>query len=460
VPGSPYGNDQVKKSKSRSKSYKNNRHALSDFGLAPKDFSRNALHVANSLVEAGYEAYIVGGAVRDLLLGLHPKDFDVATSATPEQIKRVFRRSRIIGRRFQIVHVYMREELIEVTTFRAPSTLEHSKHQHADASGRLLRDNVYGTLEDDVWRRDFTVNALYYDASTQEILDFCGGLDDVKSKTLKLMGDPLTRYQEDPVRFLRAVRFKSKLGFSIEAATEDPLYSYGHLLDSVPAARLFDEILKMFIKGHGHAVLKDLLEYDLLGFLFPSSNDLIQKNELKCRQIIEQAMLNTDKRLATGKTVSPVFFFAVMLWAPSEILAEKYIASGTPKITAWAQACQEVFSAQQTYISIPKRVGIPSQNVVMMQPRFEITKGRRVLWLISQARFRAAFDLMLLRSEFELVPKSIAEWWTRIQTLSESEREELIFADSKSKKQLGATKKRSRSRKKKSPAQKLDQSGG
>ena len=204
----------TKKAKHNKKqSIKANRHKLSEFGLSHKDFSANATNVADSLVEAGYEAYIVGGAVRDLLLGLHPKDFDVATNATPEQIKRVFRRSRIIGRRFQIVHVYMRGELIEVTTFRAPSDQQNSKLQHADASGRLLRDNVYGSLEDDVWRRDFTVNALYYDSKAHEIIDFCDALDDIKNKRLTLMGDPLTRYQEDPVRILRAVRFKSKLGF-------------------------------------------------------------------------------------------------------------------------------------------------------------------------------------------------------------------------------------------------------
>ncbi|NNC98505.1 MAG: polynucleotide adenylyltransferase PcnB [Gammaproteobacteria bacterium] len=424
------------------------RYPLDKLGLKARDFSRNAVKVADSLVEAGYEAYIVGGAVRDLLLGLHPKDFDVATNATPEQIKRVFRRSRIIGRRFRIVHVYMRDELIEVTTFRAPSLHDSNKHQQADASGRLLRDNVYGSLEDDVWRRDFTVNALYYDSTNKEILDFCDALSDIRNKRLSLMGDPLTRYQEDPVRLLRAVRFKSKLGFELETNTKKPLHTHGHLLGNIPAARLFDEVLKMFIKGHGAAVYKDLREYDLFEHLFPATNPLVVSNHLHAHDVIKQAMLNTDERVAIGKNVSPVFFFAIMLWAPIEKLAGKYLQSGATAINAWTQAALEIFSAQQSVISVPRRIGIPAQNVVIMQARFQYMHGRRVFWLMQQPRFRAGYDLMLLRVQFGLEKPEVAEWWTNIQTLDRDAQEDLAYKSRSGGKKSGKRKRRRRPRKK------------
>jgi len=377
----------VNKPKAQSSAVK--RYPLSDFGIKPSEFSTNAIKVCQDLVAAGYEAYIVGGAVRDSLLGMHPKDFDVATNATPEQIKRVFRRSRIIGRRFRIVHVYMRDELIEVTTFRAPASNQHSKLQHADASGRLLRDNVYGKLEDDVWRRDFTVNALYYDTSSQEVIDYCGGMDDIKSKTIRLMGDPLTRYQEDPVRLLRAVRFKSKLGFHFDKETEQPISSHPHLLATVPAARLLDEVLKMFIKGYGAPIFSDTLHYGLFEYLFPETHAVIHQKKGKvndiAKNLIMQAMKNTDKRITIGKTVSPVFFFAVMLWPAIENLANTYIKAGDSPVNAWTHAALRLFANQQSTISIPRRIGVPAQNVLIMQPRFDKlvfgkrrTKGNKV----------------------------------------------------------------------------------
>ncbi len=419
-------------SKPKAHSSKAKCYAISKLGLKPSAFSANAVKVCQDLVAAGYEAYIVGGAVRDSLLGMSPKDFDVATSATPEQTKKVFRRSRIIGRRFRIVHVYMRNELIEVTTFRAPATKRQSNLQHADASGRLLRDNVYGKLEDDVWRRDFTVNALYYDTTKEEVIDYCGGMQDIKSKTIRLMGDPLTRYQEDPVRLLRAVRFKSKLGFTLDSETEKPVSTHPHLLSTVPAARLFDEVLKMFIKGYGEPVFADVIQYGLLEYLFPETHKAIKKNNLPAKKLIAQAMQNTDRRITIGKTVSPVFFFAVMLWPAIEDLANTYIKSGDSPVNAWTHAALRLFADQQSTISIPRRIGVPAQNVLIMQPRFENPKGRRVLWMLEQSRFRAAYDLMLLRSEFGIVEVETADWWTKLQTLDENEKEVMIFGSRKS----------------------------
>ncbi len=431
-------------SKPKAQSSKAKRYAISKLGLKPSTFSANAVKVCQELVAAGYEAYIVGGAVRDSLLGMHPKDFDVATSATPEQTKRVFRRSRIIGRRFRIVHVYMRDELIEVTTFRAPANKLQTKLQHADASGRLLRDNVYGKLEDDVWRRDFTVNALYYDTSSHEVIDYCDGMQDIKSKTIRLMGDPLTRYQEDPVRLLRAVRFKSKLGFKLDKETEQPVSTHPHLLATVPAARLFDEVLKMFIKGYGEPVFYDVLHYGLLEYLFPETDKAIKKNNLPAKKLIAQAMQNTDQRITIGKTVSPVFFFAVMLWPAIETLANTYIKSGDSPVNAWTHAALRLFADQQSTISIPRRIGVPSQNVLIMQPRFEKPKGRRVLWMLEQSRFRAAYDLMLLRSEFGIVDSETADWWTKLQTLDQGEKEVMIFGARKPGSKKSNTKKRTR----------------
>jgi len=433
-------------SKSKETKISSKRYALSELGIKPSVFSPNAVKVCQDLVSAGYQAYIVGGAVRDSLLGMHPKDFDVATNATPEQIKRVFRRSRIIGRRFRIVHVYMRDELIEVTTFRAPANNRQTKLQHADASGRLLRDNVYGKLEDDVWRRDFTVNALYYDTSSHEVIDYCEGMLDIKAKVIRLMGDPLTRYQEDPVRLLRAVRFKSKLGFGFDKDTEKPITTHPHLLATVPAARLFDEVLKMFIKGYGAPVFKDVLHYGLLEYLFPKTDAVIKADKGPAKNLITQAMLNTDKRITIGKTVSPVFFFAVMLWPGIENLANVYIKSGDAPVNAWTHAALSLFAEQQSTISIPRRIGVPAQNVLIMQSRFENPKGRRVFWLLEQQRFRAAYDLMLLRSEFGLVSDGTADWWTKLQTLEHAEKEILIFGNRRSK--SNSSKKTSKHRKK------------
>jgi poly(A) polymerase len=301
-------------------------------------------------------------------------------------------------------------------------------------------------LVDDVWRRDFTVNALYYDAVTHQVLDFCNAIEDLRNKQLKLMGDPLTRYQEDPVRLLRAIRFKAKLNFQLESETAKPLMTHGYLIGNVPAARLFDEVLKMFIKGYGKVVLDDLIEYDLLQFLFPQTDKFVKTESGYAGKIMQEAMQNTDKRIAIRKNVSPVFFFAVMLWAPIESLAGEYIETGTAPINAWTQAALEVFSAQQASINIPRRVGIPAQNVVIMQARFSHMHGRRVLWLLQQARFRAAYDLMLLRAQFGLVPKETAEWWTHIQTLNQSEKEALVF-----KKTSGKKKSRSKKRKRRKP---------
>jgi len=400
---------------------------LSKLGINANQFSANAVYVTRQLLDAGYEAYIVGGAIRDLMLGLAPKDFDVATNATPEQVKRVFRRARIIGRRFKIVHVYQGRELIEVTTFRKAATQKTQKFQEVDTSGRLLSDNVYGTLQDDVVRRDFSVNAFYYDVEKECVLDFCDGYSDIKNKTLRLLGDPLTRYQEDPVRMLRAVRFKAKLDFTYADDTQQPLTTHQHLLSSVPAARMLEECFKLFLKGHGLPCFLEMQKFGLFAELFPLTAKCLETNDYQCQQVIEQAMGNTDYRVSIDKPVSPVFLFAVLLWAPIQKIAEEYIQANEPIITAWVQASLEVFSAQQSNTSIPRRISVPSQTVVTMQPRFHLRKGRRVKWMLQQPRFRAAYDLMLLRQSAGLVDQETADWWTNIQTLNKDEQDQKIF---------------------------------
>lgn len=437
----------------------NKAYSLSELGISPQSFSANAITVTKQLVSAGYEAYIVGGAIRDLLLGLEPKDFDVATNATPEQVKRVFRRARIIGRRFKIVHIYQGRELIEVTTFRASADKKHlQKFQESDVSGRLLRDNVYGTLEDDVVRRDLTVNAFYYDVNKHMVLDYCDGLQDIKDKKIRLLGDPLTRYQEDPVRMLRAIRFKSKLGFTFAVETEKPLNTHQHLMANVPAARLLEECFKLFLKGYGRECFEQLLKYKLFGELFPQTQAMFAQNQYQCLDVIRAAMKNTDERVRIGKPVSPVFMFAVLLWAPTQKYAEESIEQGEPVITAWTQACLEAFSAQQSNVSIPRRIGIPSQSVITMQPRFALRRGRRVRWMLQQDRFRAAYDLMLLRMQVGQVDEETAQWWTDIQELDdEAQNKKMMHAKTgqaanKKKRRRGPPRKRKKKNQKKGAA--------
>ncbi|WP_157314040.1 polynucleotide adenylyltransferase PcnB [Chitinibacter sp. GC72] len=392
------------------------------YGIRRDQLHSGALKVCDRLQDAGYEAYIVGGAVRDLLLGKSPKDFDVATSATPEQVRHVFHRSRIIGRRFRIVHVpfYDRggEEIIEVTTFRG------SADSPTDASGRIIRDNVYGTLEEDASRRDFTVNALYYDPNSDEIIDFHHGAEDLEKLQLVMIGDPVKRYHEDPVRMLRATRLSAKLGLQIAADTAKPIKEHAALLENIPSARLFDEMMKLLLSGKAWDCLQALRVYGLHRPLFPLLDKLMSQKETTT--FLKQALLNTDQRLADDKPVSAGFLFAALLWHEVEAVWQKKIAAGEHKVPALVEAMNEVEAKVTKRLAIPNRYSAAMKEIWLLQPRFELRAGQKPFRLIEQPRFRAAYDFLLLRAECGLVEKELADWWTQFQASDDSTREVLI----------------------------------
>lgn len=391
-----------------------------------------ALKVLYRLHKAGYRAMLVGGGVRDLLLGLAPKDFDIATDAHPEEVKKLFSNSRLIGRRFRLAHVFFGREIIEVATFRASQVDENqsivngdSDREHND-SGRILRDNVYGQLEDDVWRRDFTVNALYYDIADFSIVDYTSAMDDINNKVLRLMGDPQTRYREDPVRMLRAIRFAAKLGFIIHPDTEQPIYELGHLLADIPPARLFDEVLKLFHCGKGVVTLQLLRKYDLLQYLFKSADDALKQGNEMFSSFIHLALESTDKRINQNKPVTPAFLFAAMLWGAVDKLSEELKQSGEPGSIAMQNASSSVLSQQVKTISIPKRFSMVARDIWQLQHRFKFRHGRRAKTLLMHRKFRAAYDFMCLRSQAGEVTDDSCEWWTRIQTLAPQDQEKIL----------------------------------
>lgn len=399
------------------------KYSLSEYGVSPKDLDRNAVNVTKRLNEAGYEAYLVGGCVRDLLLGLHPKDFDVATNAEPEQIDKLFRNCRLIGRRFRLAHIHFGRDIIEVATFRGPCDKPPTSFNKKDKTsrvlkdGRLLRDNVYGTMEEDAWRRDFTVNALYLDTRDYSIIDYVDGMKDHQKKSLVLMGDPVARYKEDPVRLLRAIRFSAKLGFTIAADTEEPIREMAPLLEDIPAARLYDEVLKLFLNKDASVVFDLLQKYQLFKALFPQTEHSLLKAKTDAPlRMISQAMRNTESRLRNEQGVAPYFLLATLLWEPIRQLTEKH---STPNTTvALHAAANEVLSKQVSRIALPRRVTTPMREVWTLQPRFLKRTGVRCIRFLDHPRFRAAYDFMLLRSEIGEVDPEIAKWWTEIQTVS------------------------------------------
>ncbi|RRJ82250.1 polynucleotide adenylyltransferase PcnB [Aestuariirhabdus litorea] len=395
--------------------------------VSRKRISDNALKVLRRLQEGGFDAFLVGGCIRDILLGHHPKDFDVATNATPEQVRGLFRNSRLIGRRFKLVHVQFGREIIEVATFRADhsaATGRKDKSRVAD-SGRILRDNVYGTIEQDAIRRDFTMNALYYTSEDFSIRDFTDGLRDIKQRKIRLIGDPTTRYQEDPVRMLRAVRFAAKLDFTIEKQTAAPIRPLAHLLGEVPAARMFDEILKLLQAGRGHRTFTLMQEYHLLEPLFPATHRALTEDSFYQR-MIESALHNTDERLRQRKPVTPAFLFAALLWGPLQACRKEIEAQGIPPIPALQQAIQVVINNQSNHTTIPKRFGIPMREIWELQDRLPRRQGKRAEQLMEHPRFRAAYDFMLLRCEAgESELKELCDWWTHYQTLEEGDRRTL-----------------------------------
>lgn len=388
-----------------------------------------ALKVLYRLHKAGYRAMLVGGGVRDLLLGHAPKDFDVATDAHPEEVRKLFSNSRLIGRRFRLAHVFFGREIIEVATFRASQDdaddIDEPDREHND-SGRILRDNVYGQIEDDVWRRDFTVNALYYDIADFSIIDYTSGMEDVKNRVLRLIGDPETRYREDPVRMLRAIRFAAKLGFSIHPESEKPIYQLGHLLADIPPARLFDEVLKLFHSGKANESLRLLRHYDLLQYLFKQTDQQLKQGDEGFVRFIELCLHSTDERINQDKPVTPAFLFAAMLWKPVSELADELVSAGEPVSIAMQNASSMVLSKQIRTISIPKRFSMVARDIWHLQHRFKNRHGRRAQGLLGHKKFRAAYDFMCIRSQAGEISDDSCEWWTRLQTLDASAQEKLL----------------------------------
>ena len=397
-------------------------------GVRRDRLSHAARTVIRRLQDEGFKAFIVGGAVRDLLLGIDPKDFDLATNATPEQVKPLFRRAFIIGRRFRLVHVHVGGEVIEVSTFRAAQTGDDATDEH----GRLLSDNVYGTQAEDAARRDFTINALYFDPSDETIWDYVGGVRDVRARKLKLIGPPVTRYREDPVRMLRAVRLAAKLGVTIDDKTAEPIRRLAPLMQHVPPARLFDEMQKLLLSGHSAETLRSLRAYGLSHGLLPLL-DVILEQPLG-QKFIDVALAGTDARVRDGKSVSPAFLFATLLW--HEMLANWTQAKerGDKSPQALFDAMDKVLSAQAERIAIPRRFEATIKEIWSLQPRFEQRAGQRPFRLLEHPRFRAAYDFLALRGESGEVPMALVDWWTRFQDESAEAREAMLKPDEAPKK--------------------------
>ncbi|MBB5879507.1 poly(A) polymerase [Xanthomonas arboricola] len=388
--------------------------------ISRKDISPNALRVLYRLRESGFGAYLVGGAVRDLLVGGHPKDFDVATSATPEEVKALFRNCRLIGRRFRLAHVVFGREIIEVATFRA--NIDDGSGDRELDNGRLVRDNVYGTIEDDAIRRDFTCNALYYAIEDFSVRDYCGGFEDVQARLMKLIGDPELRYQEDPVRMLRAVRLAAKLNFDIEAGTAEPIPRLAGLLSEAAPARLFEEILKLFLSGHGVASFEGLERYGLLGALFPESAAALKSNRSGAlRAMVLEGLRNTDARLANDEPVSPAFLFALLLWPAFCRTLMGLQAQGVQPEDAQRRAADRVTLHQLERVALPRRFSLPMQEIWLLQTRFSSRQRKRVFRTLSHPRFRAAFDFLVLRQFASADHAADVEFWREAQKSSGQE---------------------------------------
>ncbi len=389
-------------------------------GIDPRLLSSNAVRVTSTLQEAGYEAFVVGGAVRDLLLGVKPKDFDIATNATPEQVKRLFRRAFIIGKRFQIVHVMFGQDLLEVTTFRGTTLDNAPKDEH----GRVLRDNTFGSQAEDAVRRDFTINAMYYNPANQQVLDYHGGVEDIRAKTLRIIGQPEARYREDPVRMLRVVRFAAKLKFTIEPNTGAPIPVMASLIDNVPAARVFDEMLKLLMSGQALACLQQLRKEGLHHGLLPLL-DVVLEQPLGFK-FVTLALDSTDSRIHAGKTVSPGFLFASLLWHQVLEKWTAYRAAGEQTIPALHLAADDVLDSQTEKLALQRKIGSDMRDIWSMQPRFERRSGKSPHKLLEHLRFRAGYDFLLLRCASGEIDAELGEWWTAFYEGDEATREDLI----------------------------------
>lgn len=416
-------------------------YSTADFGFDRGRISNAALDVVEGLQQAGFDGYLVGGCVRDLLLGMKPKDFDVTTNATPEQVRKLFRRAHIIGRRFRLVHVRFGREVIEVATYRAnpksperTSWLPWKKKRGGKAAvktnedGRLLDDNVYGTLEDDALRRDFTVNALYYDPVEEQIVDFLGGVRDVKERRLALIGKPAERFAEDPVRMLRVLRFKAKLDLDPERGLMKAVAGHRELLTGVPPARLFDEVLKLFHHAHGVASWREIRQSGFAGILFPQTVAALEEEEGdRWETLILRALENTDRRIGQGKPVIPPFLYAVLLWRPFGVVLDRLSDQnkGPYNEMIW-QAGDKVFAEQCLRVAVPRRVSSPAIEIWHMQGNLERRRPRSIEPILSSKRFRAAYDFLALRAGIGEVPRETVDWWTRVQDASSGERQQMI----------------------------------
>jgi poly(A) polymerase len=442
-------------------------HPISRQGISP-----NALRVLYRLREGGYQAFLVGGCLRDLMLGVTPKDFDVATSARPEEVKRLFRNCRLIGRRFRLAHVFFGHDIIEVATFRAASAplpgteveddpdillevgasednpeaeAESDAERERDADqdederdpgdrvtddqGRILRDNTYGTIDEDVWRRDFTCNGLYYNIEDFSLWDYVGAMEDIAARRLRLIGDPEQRYREDPVRMLRAARFEAKLGFTLDAGTENGISELRELLTDVPAARLFDETLKLFLTGHGVKSFEVLRRRGLLGVLYPGVEGFFRKHPGSLvEQLLVAGLANTDERVQAGKSVTPTFLFTLLLYGPIAAHIEQQPQEKWSDVGTILDACDAALREATRRVTIPKRFSLGVRDMFALQPQLEQPRSRRVLRLIEQPRFRAAFDLLQLRAQVGMAPKELVDWWAALQSASPAQRQDMALA--------------------------------
>ncbi len=422
-----------------------------EHGISRKNISNGALRVLYRLHEAGYKAFLVGGAVRDLLLGGHPKDFDIATDATPEQTRALFRNCRLIGRRFRLAHVVFGREIVEVATFRGVGEVGDADRHVVD--GRIVRDNVYGGIEEDAIRRDFTINALYYDISDFSVRDYVGGIEDLRQRRMHLIGDPEQRYREDPVRMLRAARLAAKLDFTLSAETEAPIRELAPLLADMAPARLFDESLKLFLSGHGLESLRRLHNLGLLGQLFPSTAEaLAGPNSEQFGRLLGYTFTSTDDRVRSDKPVTPAFLFAAMLWEPVRRLAERLTDEGADASVAWVNAVDRILREQAARVAIPKRFTFAMDEIWLLQSRFEHRQKKRVLRLLAHPKFRAAYDFLVIRAHDEPELQEQVDWWTEAQELDGEHLSQRLASVTtpRAESEPQAKRKRSRRRKRKS----------
>lgn len=401
--------------------------ARDDHQVSRKSISPNALKILYRLNEAGHTAFLVGGSVRDLLLKRQPKDFDIATSAHPEEIRRIFKNSRLIGRRFRLVHIYFHDEVIEVSTFRANSIEVTRSEKEGEMPIMVSSDNTYGTIEEDAWRRDFTVNALYYGVQNFSVIDYTGGMLDLDQRLIRMIGDPIQRYHEDPVRLLRAIRLSAKLDFHVEAQTEAPLFNLSHLLWHVAPARLFDEMLKLFFEGNAFVTYKSLLHYGYMRVLFPAIFEAIkERRQATDTQLIKLAMLATDERFANNQSLNPGFLLAILLWPALQLSLTEQQQKSRYFYQTFHTAMDELLQKQMKTISIPKRLTAMMRAVWLLQYHLMKRRGKRAYRALSHRYFRAAYDFLELRTKSGEPYQEIVDWWREFQEASHERREELL----------------------------------